>query len=313
MAISDLFRETGDAINAKKDRLLEKWGEWWNDPNSKMETQKPPEELRYPETSMDDYTPYVLFSHHKAFYDNTAANGSYGRTTTGRVAMYMPMAIQMADSFAYENVSTGLAGSIYQYVKKNGVELGDGGVTSETVMAYATQNASAVAAGIGGVAGKVIGKEIGAVVGGVVGMKAAGDVAHEFSKSAGVTVNPRQFILFQSPNLRQFNMEFRFIPNNAKESDTVIQIIQQFREYAYPTYGDGIQATFVHPDSWSIHFGNVNGMIQIPEVVITGINITYNPNSASFFTDNQRPVEIVMSLAFSELQPITRKDVRSGY
>jgi hypothetical protein len=42
---------------------------------------------------------------------------------------------------------------------------------------------------------------------------------------------------------------------------------------------------------------------------LKGVNITYNPNSASFFSNGGTPVEITMALDVEEIHPIYRDDV----
>jgi hypothetical protein len=57
----------------------------------------------------------------------------------------------------------------------------------------------------------------------------------------------------------------------------------------------------------------MDGMPKLPEVFLESCNVSFNPNSMSYFKQGNRPVEIVMALAFKELQPITRENINEGF
>ena len=53
-------------------------------------------------------------------------------------------------------------------------------------------------------------------------------------------------------------------------------------------------------------------MIQLPPLVIESVNVTYNPNNASFFLDGGNPVEVGLSVTFREIVPLFKKDIEGG-
>jgi len=54
-------------------------------------------------------------------------------------------------------------------------------------------------------------------------------------------------------------------------------------------------------------------MIKIPEVACTGVEVTYNSNTQSYFTRGNIPVQIDLSVSFQELKAITRDDIDEGF
>ena len=53
-------------------------------------------------------------------------------------------------------------------------------------------------------------------------------------QASGVTLNPNTRSLFKSVALREFAFQFKFIPLSKQEHDTVIKIIDFFRQNLYP-------------------------------------------------------------------------------
>ena len=79
----------------------------------------------------------------------------------------------------------------------------------------------------------------------------------------------------------------------------------------YPTAAG--QYSFNFPDAFQIEIKNMDGMPKLPEVFLESCNVSFKPNSVSYFKQGNRPVEIVMALAFKELQPITRENINEGF
>ena len=53
-------------------------------------------------------------------------------------------------------------------------------------------------------------------------------------------------------------------------------------------------------------------MIQLPPLVIESVNVSYNPNNSSFFTEGGHPVEVGLSVSLKEIVPIYKKDIEGG-
>jgi len=258
--------------------------------------------MRYPRTLGAGGEPSVLFTTHRAMYNNVGNDVSIVPTGNS-VALYIPTNTSIADSLRYEGVQTGVVGAA--------MEKGVTNFTSDDLEAIAFQNAEA----LGGIAGGVLGSNAGTVAavvtgGGVAGI--VGNVKNEFSKNRQRVMNPREFMLFKSPTLRQFAFNFTFVPSNEAEAMDVPEIIKFFRMAAYPSLHTG-GIDYVFPDAFRIQFLESKHMIKIPEVVCISVNVTYNPNSISYFRVDNLPVDIQLQLQFQELMPMDQGLVERGY
>lgn len=234
------------------------------------------------------------------------------RHATGRVALYMPPSIQIADTANYDAMSR-QALSLAREVNKSIRGLGEGdlkfghegeagilasAIAGETIMGGGLVGGAAGAVGISSMAGSAAFGEV---------IKLTGD---EELRTLGKALNPNEYMQFKSINLRQFNLSFKFLPDSVKESNDVEQIIKMFRKAMYPIEHSNLTMTV--PDILEIQFHNVAGMVKMPELALTNVNLTYNPNAASFFKHSGHPVEISMDITLQELYPIHRAEVEKG-
>jgi hypothetical protein len=265
-------------------------------------------DLRFPSNALGGGKPFILFSTHKAKYDNFGAKINV-ETTGNSVALYFPTNYNVADTLTYGTESTGLIGSAYaagvDVTSGDALEIVKGLLTNKSTAAgIAGFGAAGLATlGAGGFAGLLGGGLVGSVI---------GNVAAEESKTAQVALNPREFMLFKSPEIRQFAFNFTFIPSNEQEVNAIPEIIKFFRRASYPELHSA-NAVYNFPEAFNINFGNSDSLIKIPEVFCTAVNTTYNPSSMSYFQLNNMPVEINMQVSFRELQPINRGFVDQGY
>jgi hypothetical protein len=263
--------------------------------------------LRFPSNVESSNRPHIVFSTHRATYEKSSA--AYNVVRTGdSVALYMPTNYGINDVLQYDNESTGIVGNVFERLSGgNGISMKDVVEVGEAAAAeygFTAGAAGAAAAAGSGVAGKVVATLAAAGV--------AGNIKSENAKSYQKTLNPRNFILFKSPTIRQFGFNFTFIPSNEKEANDVPEIIKFFRKASYPkAVGGDIQYQF--PLGFTIKVTNSDNIIKIPEVVCIGTSITYNPNSMSYFAVNNFPVEVVLQLSFQELQPIDNSLIDEGF
>jgi len=301
---------------------------------------------RYP-AKMSDSQPYVLISRHRAQYNGEATAGQNfsGRTVEGlqgrangivkeeldMVAMYMPMGIGINDSMQYENVSTGALGTLVERgtdismddvknLVSNPSELSDkvSGALDQLESDFRSGGDSAAlaaspvgAAAAGGAAAGLLGRiGIGAAAVGI----GFNTVINEAQKSIQSSLNPREFLLFKAPSMRSFSLQFRFVPESDDEANTVDKIITWFREGMYPEITN-LGFGYKFPDAFGIQFENTDGIPALPEVYLESANVTYNPNSMSFYKSKSggRPIEVTLSLSFKEIQPLNRQLVKMGF
>lgn len=264
---------------------------------------------RFPTNVEDNNRPYVLFSTHKAQYNNVGS-ATNKVPTTNSVALYLPPNYNVNDIIRWENESTGAVGFLFErYGTEGRISQDDFKAVAEAVaVERASSIGGAIAAGLSFVgAGALAG-----IAGGAGTASVVGNVKSELLKDYQRTLNPRDFMLFKAPGIRQFGFNFIFIPSNKTELEAIPKIIKFFRAASYPSlHADGIQFNF--PDAFTIKFGNSPSLIKMPEVVCIGTSITYNPNSMSYYKLDNTPVEINLQLSFQELQPIERSLVEKGF
>lgn len=262
--------------------------------------------LRYPLTVGQSGTPFIMFSAHKALY--TRGGTATKRIMNGSVAMYLPQGIAISDTARYETASIGLMGGAAESVM-NG-RTGEFGLQDAKDVAVQGTGA-AVQSIIAGVSG-LVGGGAGAILGGAASGNAGTAAQAIAAKKTQTMLNPNEFMLFKAPGLRQFGFNFTMIPVSAKESDSVLQIIQKFRRTMYPTSGAG-DLVYKFPEAFTITTHNTQGIPRLPECVLTSATTTYNPNSMSYFKRGNRAVEVTISLSFQELMPIQQANVDGGF
>jgi len=267
--------------------------------------------LRYPEKVKTTSDPYVIFTSHRAHYDNS--NRKINMASEDHIALYMPAAIAVSDSMGYENAATGIAGALYEAGSQGGgraiVDQAKMADAKALIQKYGAEAAAGIAAVTANIAGAGM---IATIVSSGTLLNVAKSGLNEWQKTSQSSINPREFSLFKAPTIRQFGYNFTFIPESANESRDVVAIIKSFRRTMYPEMSGLIAYKFPHV--YSIEYIGGNDMIKIPEVALTGANIVYNPNSKSYFKgENNSPTEIQLSLTFQELKPITSDLVEAGY
>lgn len=81
--------------------------------------------------------------------------------------------------------------------------------------------------------GSQLGSQIGNFVGGAVGGITSG--VNNTGPLTGYAVNPFLFMMFKSPNFKEFTFTWRLAPNTEQESKTLANIISYFKFHMLPT------------------------------------------------------------------------------
>jgi hypothetical protein len=238
------------------------------------------------------------------------------REYKGSIAMYMPTDIQFNDTIQYNENSRRIFGIM------EGIGIGgDTDIFSQSTL-DSLVGLGIVGAGAGiGKLGKFVSKffgekvggfiaEKGGATGGLLGAAGAGVVTDEYQRSTGRATNPHEYMAYQNTGLRSFTYTFTFLPDSKKESEDVTQIIKEFRHAAHADKIDSLKVTV--PEHVIVSHHGAGDMIQLPPLVIEAVNVTYNPNNASFFLDGGNPVEVGLSVTFREIVPLFKKDIEGG-
>lgn len=215
------------------------------------------------------------------------------------IAMYMPPSMSISDSMSYDQTSRKSLDVMNSLLNGTG-DLKEDAVT----MSIQTAEFSVGAIGAG----------LGKLGGGIAGLGVGDIIKDEAQRIRGKVINPSEYSQFKSTGLRSFSFSWRMLPDSIQESNDVAEIVKFFRASAHPHKPSEHSITLHSPDQVVVTLHGVNHMNALPPVYITSINVTYNPNAASFFIENNAPVEVDLSISLQEVKPIYRNDIlEKGY
>lgn len=140
--------------------------------------------------------------------------------------------------------------------------------------------------------------------------------------AVGVTMNPNVRAVFRSVTLREFTFQFKFIAKSREEAEEIKRIVKFFRKNAYPEdiTVENISVGYKFPNLFKIklmHQASASGKFvpvgtQIKLAYIRAIQTNYNPTAAVFHSDGN-PIEVDMSVTFTEYKTLSRSDLAYDY
>ena len=226
------------------------------------------------------------------------------RRITDSVALYLPGGVQDTTTANYNDSKTGIAGFL---VATGAVAVGgDAKKISESLVA-----------GTEGILKDSAARAIGLVaeLGGAEG-------AEQLVKKAfGEADNPYMEVLFDSMALRTFTYNFTFAPKNEQEALEVQKIIQLFRFHMAPELRPGVNRYLGLPSQFDLHYmylskdgatSENNFYNRIATCVLQNCDVNYTPNGVKSYEDGG-PVTTTMTLAFKEIELLTKDKIAEGY
>ena len=220
------------------------------------------------------------------------------------IVLYMTPGISIADTVSYHEDTRKLA-SMVEGIVKDGVGTY---LNEQSASDVATLGVSA-AAWIGGIVADKAGG--GNVAGTIFGASVADAIKGEAEILRGKTLNPNEYLRFKSTPLRNFNFEFKFLPDSPDESNECRDIIKSFRSNMHAHKESDI--TIQVPSTCIVSFHGIKDMIQLPPLVVTTCTTSYSPTVQARFKGTKQPVEMNVSLGLQEIRPIYDTDVLAGY
>lgn len=147
--------------------------------------------------------------------------------------------------------------------------------------------------------------KVGGIVGNTDTSKIVGNVSHYLGLRKPM-VDPGQFQNFNGTVPRGFSFSFDFVPNNAAEAKSILNIILNLKKFSLPrSIVSGV--ALLAPFSFEIEIGNerLKKLINMNDVVITGINVNYGADGGMQMFSDGTPKHITMQLEVSERSLIT--------
>ena len=128
--------------------------------------------------------------------------------------------------------------------------------------------------------------------------------------TGGVVINPNVEMMFESPELRGFSLNFKMFASSEKEADMIRKICNTFKKNMLPTFGD----TFIKvPNIVKVTFMTGNSpnafVSQYKPCAISNVSINYTPDGTWATYKGGRPVATTLTLQFKELKLVYADDI----
>jgi len=230
------------------------------------------------------------------------------RKSVAAVSMFMPA--QVATTYGANYTDTGMgmfvgdALNIYDELKRKGMREAD-----------ITKSLQGVASGVGNLAELALTNTLGSgAVPGLSGLREARGI------TTGEIISERMELAFKGINKRQFQYTFKMIPKSAAEADEIKNIIHLFKRNMLPemTGGDGSGRRMTIPNTFNIQYmyngADNNFLHKIGECVLENFSVAYGGEKYATYNPTANgapPVETTITLAFKELDLVTRAGVEA--
>lgn len=132
--------------------------------------------------------------------------------------------------------------------------------------------------------------------------------------SQGRIRNNRTEMKFEGIGRRNFSFQFSMMPNNAKEAQTISDIVTAFRFHAMPEIegSDLAGRTMIAPSTFDIEYKPNVHLHKISTSVLESVEVQYGGERTQFFVDDH-PVQTNLTLNFKELEIITKERIQEGF
>lgn len=144
-------------------------------------------------------------------------------------------------------------------------------------------------------------------------------VSQILSKISGRVINKRQEQLFDNMEFRTHQFSYLFIPRSKDESDSITNIIKEFKIHMHPELNAGQGSSLlITPAEFDIEFRFLNDenlvISKIATCALKSCEVNYTAiGEFVAFKDTPNPIAISLDLTFMEMEPLTREMIRQGF
>jgi hypothetical protein len=199
--------------------------------------------------------------------------------------------------------STSLYASIKQAMENEGT------LDSESIrgilanLGVAVTGQTDVAAILGGIIGGAPGAALGA---------AAGNIGQGALLGLGIARNPHIANIFTGVNFREHNFNYKLVAKSKKESDTIRDMIRNFKYHMSPEY-KAQDHLFNYPSQFEIQLRAGDYLFEFGDSILTNFTVNYNGEGAPyFFEETNAPYSVSIDMSFRETSIVTKKEIRQG-
>jgi hypothetical protein len=227
-------------------------------------------------------------------------------TVTGGVALYMPPGIKSSYSAETGHSELGLAGMAAGTISR--------AMGSKSTEGQVTEFLKGIGGGALSAARKMaigIGESMG-----------LGDISGAITKVTATAENNFSEAVFERINPRQFSYTFSLMARNKQEALTIQKIIKFFKFHMHPELDAASGGRFFRvPSEFEIHYAyndqKNNYLHELSRCVCNSVEVDYGGGDFQTFRqfDNEgaAPVNISLSLAFTETTVLTKREIVDGY
>ena len=254
-------------------------------------------DLIYPENRSED-ADYISFTALEYSARSTDSSGfSFGSRETKKIGGTVALPIQsgIADAF-----STGWNEDTMNPLQAAGAKIAKGGMNEK------------LGEELGKLADNVGNNEeaMSTMIENVMAGEAVG--ANVMTRMTGGIMNPNLELLFQAPQLRPFNFNFRLTPRSKSEGTTVKQIIRFFKQNMAPIQEES-KLFLKTPNVFGIEYKHRSskhkGLNAIKgPCALTAMNVDYTSEGTYMTFEDGTMISYVVSLSFMELEPVYNND-----
>ena len=227
-------------------------------------------------------------------------------TVTGGVALYMPPGIKASYSAETGHSELGLAGMMAGTVSRAMSATNTEGMVSEFLK------------GIGG-GMLTAARKMAIGVGEAAGL---GDIGGAITKVTATAENNFSEAVFEKINPRQFSYTFNLIARNRQEAQTIQKIIKFFKFHMHPELDEATGGRYFRvPSEFEIHYAyndqKNNYLYELSRCVCNSVEVDYGGDNFQTFRqfdgEGAAPVNISMTLTFTETTVLTKTQIAEGY
>jgi len=129
-----------------------------------------------------------------------------------------------------------------------------------------------------------------------------------FTCASGMVVNNNLELLFEGPQLRSFNYNFKFTPRDQDEANEIRKIIKFFKKAIAPQRSEG-KMFLKSPHVFKLEYIYKNGeqhpfLNKMKMCVCKNFGVTYAPDGSYMTYDDGSMTSYNVSLGFGEMNPI---------
>jgi hypothetical protein len=147
-------------------------------------------------------------------------------------------------------------------------------------------------------------------------MGSTGDVVNSLKAFSGITQNPYQTVLFESPQFKTHTFTWKLIPSNEAESEKIKNIIRTFQFHMLPGVLGGAGILFSFPSMVTVSlYPSSDYLYRFKPCVIDKVSIDYAPgaeSSPSFYSGTNAPTAVLLKISFQEIEYWTNNDFEAN-